>query len=98
MYPAFYGFLMQIFARPEATDAGHTQYAANVTGKILMFYEKQFEINYLLKKLGKNVCEVMIEKCGYNVMICRERSSKPQLNCLQLFIMTSVIRLNRLCH
>ncbi|XP_051918184.1 alanyl (membrane) aminopeptidase-like b [Hippocampus zosterae] len=44
---------IQIFARPEATDAGHTQYAANVTGKILMFYEKQFEISYLLKKLDQ---------------------------------------------
>ncbi|XP_034444137.1 aminopeptidase Ey-like [Hippoglossus hippoglossus] len=42
---------IQTFARPEAIAAGHTQYAANITGKILRFYEEKFGINYSLKKL-----------------------------------------------
>ncbi|XP_061628759.1 alanyl (membrane) aminopeptidase-like b [Phyllopteryx taeniolatus] len=44
---------IRIFARPEATKAGHTQYAANVTGQILKFYEKYFDMKYLLKKLDQ---------------------------------------------
>ncbi|XP_049580065.1 alanyl (membrane) aminopeptidase-like b [Syngnathus scovelli] len=44
---------IKIYARPEATDAGYTQYAANVTGKILKFYENHFGINYILKKLDQ---------------------------------------------
>ncbi|XP_053283791.1 aminopeptidase Ey [Pleuronectes platessa] len=41
------------FARPEAIAAGHAQYAANITGEILQFYEKKFGINYSLKKLDQ---------------------------------------------
>ncbi|KAM8750250.1 aminopeptidase N-like [Acanthopagrus schlegelii] len=37
---------IKTYARPEATAAGHTQYAANVTGRLLEFYEKLFEISY----------------------------------------------------
>ncbi|XP_054632204.1 aminopeptidase N-like isoform X2 [Dunckerocampus dactyliophorus] len=44
---------IQIYARPEATEAGHTAYAANVTGSILDFYEKHFHINYPQKKLDQ---------------------------------------------
>ncbi|XP_077424494.1 alanyl (membrane) aminopeptidase-like b [Vanacampus margaritifer] len=44
---------IRTFARPEATAARHTQYAANVTGKILTFYEKHFEMKYHLKKLDQ---------------------------------------------
>ncbi|XP_061775890.1 aminopeptidase N-like [Nerophis ophidion] len=43
--------IIQIFARPEARGA--TVYAANITGPILKFYEKRFEINYLQKKLDQ---------------------------------------------
>lgn len=46
-------FLTQTYARPEATAAGHTQYAANVTGRLLEFYEKLFEISYQQNTLGK---------------------------------------------
>ncbi|XP_061879642.1 aminopeptidase N-like [Entelurus aequoreus] len=42
---------IQIFARPEARRA--TVYAANITGLILKFYEKHFQINYLQKKLDQ---------------------------------------------
>ncbi|XP_061679641.1 alanyl (membrane) aminopeptidase-like b [Syngnathoides biaculeatus] len=44
---------IRIFARPEATKAGHTKYATNVTGQILKFYEEHFEMNYLLEKLDQ---------------------------------------------
>ncbi|XP_061138849.1 alanyl (membrane) aminopeptidase-like b [Syngnathus typhle] len=44
---------IQIYARPEVTDAGHTRYAADVTGKILKFYENHFGIHYVLKKLDQ---------------------------------------------
>ncbi|XP_040893570.1 aminopeptidase N-like [Toxotes jaculatrix] len=44
---------IKTFARPEATAAGHTRYAANITGKILNFYEKLFEIDYSQKKLDQ---------------------------------------------
>ncbi|XP_034734454.1 alanyl (membrane) aminopeptidase a [Etheostoma cragini] len=41
------------YARPEAIAAGHAQYAANITGQILSFYEKYFGINYAQKKLDQ---------------------------------------------
>ncbi|XP_034541819.1 alanyl (membrane) aminopeptidase a [Notolabrus celidotus] len=44
---------IRTFARPEAIAAGHTRYADNVTGKVLAFYEKHFEINYQQKKLDQ---------------------------------------------
>ncbi|XP_077452089.1 alanyl (membrane) aminopeptidase-like b [Stigmatopora argus] len=47
------GLKIKIFARPDATDAGHTQYAADVTGKILKFYEDYFGIEYPLRKLDQ---------------------------------------------
>lgn len=42
-----------IYARPDATAAGHTKYAANITGKILSYYEKQFGIDYDQRKLDQ---------------------------------------------
>ncbi|XP_017284424.1 alanyl (membrane) aminopeptidase a [Kryptolebias marmoratus] len=42
---------IQVFARPEATAAGHTKYAFDVTKKILNFYEKHFDLKYTPKKL-----------------------------------------------
>ncbi|KAM7396288.1 hypothetical protein PAMP_019340 [Pampus punctatissimus] len=44
---------IHLYARPEATDAKYTQYAANITGKILKFYEDLLEIDYHLKKLDQ---------------------------------------------
>ncbi|XP_047452435.1 aminopeptidase N-like isoform X2 [Mugil cephalus] len=41
------------YARPEATAAGETQYAANITVKILDFYETYFGIKYNLGKLDQ---------------------------------------------
>lgn len=51
--------LKQTFARPEVTAAGHTQYAANITGQILKFYEDYFGINYQQKTLGKYMTGIM---------------------------------------
>nr|XP_019964347.1 PREDICTED: aminopeptidase N-like [Paralichthys olivaceus] len=42
---------IKTFARPEAITAGDAQYAANITGKILQFYEDYFGIDNPLKKL-----------------------------------------------
>lgn len=50
-----YLLLIQTFARPEATAAGHAQYAANITGKILKFFESRFGIDYQQKTLGKTL-------------------------------------------
>ncbi|XP_074533010.1 alanyl (membrane) aminopeptidase-like b isoform X2 [Halichoeres trimaculatus] len=44
---------IRTFARPEAIKAGHAQYAASVTGKILSYYEQHFGINYQQKKLDQ---------------------------------------------
>uniref|UniRef100_A0A7N9AZS2 Aminopeptidase n=1 Tax=Mastacembelus armatus TaxID=205130 RepID=A0A7N9AZS2_9TELE len=44
---------IKTFARPEATAAGYTQYAANITGKILTFFENHFDIEYSPKKLDQ---------------------------------------------
>ncbi|XP_058502629.1 aminopeptidase N-like [Solea solea] len=44
---------IRTFARPEATAAGHAHYAANITGKILSFYEKYFQIDFSLPKLDQ---------------------------------------------
>uniref|UniRef100_A0A3P8SK36 Aminopeptidase n=1 Tax=Amphiprion percula TaxID=161767 RepID=A0A3P8SK36_AMPPE len=45
--------MIRIFARPEAKAAGHTSYASHITGKILEFYERRFEIDYELNKLDQ---------------------------------------------
>uniref|UniRef100_A0A8C6TIW3 Aminopeptidase n=1 Tax=Neogobius melanostomus TaxID=47308 RepID=A0A8C6TIW3_9GOBI len=37
------------YARPEATEAGHTDYAVSITGKILDFYQDYFDIGYTQK-------------------------------------------------
>lgn len=37
---------IQTYARPEATEAGHTDYAVSITGKILDFYQDYFDIGY----------------------------------------------------
>ncbi|XP_029290005.1 alanyl (membrane) aminopeptidase-like b [Cottoperca gobio] len=44
---------IQTYARPEAIAAGHAQYAANITGEILKFYESHFEIIYAQTKLDQ---------------------------------------------
>ncbi|KAK5867984.1 hypothetical protein PBY51_012433 [Eleginops maclovinus] len=41
------------YARPEATQAGHTKYAAEITRKILDFFEARFGIAYPQKKLDQ---------------------------------------------
>ncbi|XP_072242690.1 alanyl (membrane) aminopeptidase-like b [Leuresthes tenuis] len=42
---------IRTYARPEAIDAGHAKYAANITGKILTYYENLFKIEYEPNKL-----------------------------------------------
>ncbi|TTJ07847.1 Aminopeptidase N [Bagarius yarrelli] len=42
--------LIRIFAREEAIDAGHGQYALNITGKILKFFENYYNAPYPLSK------------------------------------------------
>ncbi|XP_017329198.1 alanyl (membrane) aminopeptidase b, tandem duplicate 1 [Ictalurus punctatus] len=42
--------LIRIFARAEAIDAGHGEYALNITGKILKFFEKYYNASYPLSK------------------------------------------------
>lgn len=37
---------IQTYARPEATEAGLTDYAASITGKILDFYQDYFDMGY----------------------------------------------------
>lgn len=37
------------YARPEATEAGHTAFAVSITGKILDFYQDYFDIGYTQK-------------------------------------------------
>lgn len=42
--------LIRIWARPSATEAGHGQYALNVTGLILSFFAEHYNTPYPLKK------------------------------------------------
>ncbi|MCI4380406.1 hypothetical protein PGIGA_G00239860 [Pangasianodon gigas] len=42
--------LIRIFARKEAIDAGHGQYALNITGRILKFFENYYNASYPLSK------------------------------------------------
>ncbi|KAF5892696.1 aminopeptidase N-like, partial [Clarias magur] len=42
--------LIRIFARKEAIDAGHGDYALNITGKILNFFENYYQVPYPLSK------------------------------------------------
>ncbi|XP_060892278.1 alanyl (membrane) aminopeptidase-like b [Labrus mixtus] len=44
---------IRTYARPEAIRLGHAQYAANITGKVLTYYEKHFGISYRQKKLDQ---------------------------------------------
>lgn len=61
--------LMQTYARPEATAAGHADYAANLTGPILSFFEDYSGIKYQQNKLGKTVFIVVIMQCGCKVYV-----------------------------
>ncbi|XP_041651313.1 alanyl (membrane) aminopeptidase a [Cheilinus undulatus] len=45
--------LIKTYARPEAIRAGHAKYAADITGRVLTFYEKRFGIKYQQKKLDQ---------------------------------------------
>lgn len=47
------GVVIKTYARPEATAAGYTKYAADVTGELLQFYEKYFEIKYQQQSLDQ---------------------------------------------
>ncbi|XP_072292126.1 alanyl (membrane) aminopeptidase-like b [Eucyclogobius newberryi] len=40
---------IKTYARPEATAAGHTAYAASITGNILYFYQNYSDIRYIQK-------------------------------------------------
>lgn len=51
--------LTQTYARPEATEAGQADYAANITGVILSFFEDYTGINYQQNKLGKTIMIIM---------------------------------------
>ncbi|KAI5105610.1 aminopeptidase N [Silurus meridionalis] len=42
--------MIRIFARKEAIDAGHGDYALNITGKILKFFERYYNSTYPLSK------------------------------------------------
>lgn len=53
---------MQVYARPEAVEAGHAKYATEITPKILNFYENHFDLELRPKKLRKNLSE-FIAKC-----------------------------------
>uniref|UniRef100_A0A8C5EFS3 Aminopeptidase n=1 Tax=Gouania willdenowi TaxID=441366 RepID=A0A8C5EFS3_GOUWI len=44
---------IKTYARPEATEKGHTKYAAHIAGSTLTFFEKLFEIDYTLGKLDQ---------------------------------------------
>uniref|UniRef100_A0A3B3W018 Aminopeptidase n=1 Tax=Poecilia latipinna TaxID=48699 RepID=A0A3B3W018_9TELE len=41
------------YARPEAIDAGHTRYAAEITAEILKFYEEHFDLQYGMEDLAQ---------------------------------------------
>ncbi|KAK1874928.1 Aminopeptidase N [Dissostichus eleginoides] len=41
------------YARPEATKAGHAKYAADITGRILDYFERRFGIEYPQRKLDQ---------------------------------------------
>lgn len=55
-----YVLLTQTYARPEATTAGQADFAANVTGPILSFFEEYSEFKFQQKKLGKTVIITII--------------------------------------
>lgn len=57
-----YVLLTQTYARPEATTAGQADFAANVTGPILSFFEEYSGIKYQQNKLGKTVIIIRIVK------------------------------------
>lgn len=49
----FYLLFLKTYARGDAVKAGHADYAAQTTKKILEFYETTFGLRYPLDKLGK---------------------------------------------
>ncbi|XP_016530057.1 alanyl (membrane) aminopeptidase-like b isoform X1 [Poecilia formosa] len=44
---------IKTYARPEAIDAGHTRYAAEITAEILKFYEEHFDLQYGMEDLAQ---------------------------------------------
>lgn len=49
----FFAAQIRIFAREEAINAGHGEYALNITGKILKFFEDYYKVPYPLSKSGE---------------------------------------------
>ncbi|XP_039902910.1 alanyl (membrane) aminopeptidase a [Simochromis diagramma] len=41
------------YARPEAINAGHADYASDIARKLLRFYESQFEMKYSMEKIDQ---------------------------------------------
>ncbi len=46
-------FQLRVWARPEAVDAGHLDYALDVGARILTYLEDYYNVSYPLPKLGK---------------------------------------------
>lgn len=44
---------IRIYARKSAIDAGQGEYASNITGSILQYFENYYNVAYPLKKSGK---------------------------------------------
>ncbi len=42
----------RVWARPEAVDAGHLDYALDIGARILTFFEDFYDVPYPLPKLG----------------------------------------------
>uniref|UniRef100_A0AAY4B2B0 Aminopeptidase n=1 Tax=Denticeps clupeoides TaxID=299321 RepID=A0AAY4B2B0_9TELE len=53
MHVLIYFFCLKVWARPDAVDAKHTDYAATITVPILEYYEEEFGIKYPLNKLDE---------------------------------------------
>lgn len=53
---------IRIFARQEAINAGQGQYALTVTGPIMKFFEKYYNVPYPLPKSGKSLWAMFLKK------------------------------------
>lgn len=60
IFDAVIVFVVQVYARPEATEAGHTKYATEITPKILDFYESHLDLRYDQRNLCKTLLDLFL--------------------------------------
>lgn len=75
---------IRIFAREQAIKAGHGDYALNITGRILKFFESYYNVPYPLPKSGRRLTLGSWDKAAMCLFISLSGHEIYKLLCLYL--------------